>query len=70
MNKPYAWQPTIIDVQMLKVGQVFIVAVPGEFTTMSGRRMKASVVAEAKKHGVKDPKVRARAHVCDALKYF
>lgn len=57
MDKPYAWHPTIIDVQMLKLGQLIIVAVPGEFTTMAGRRIKAAVKAQAQKHGVHNAKV-------------
>jgi len=57
MDKPYAWQPTIIDVQMLKIGQLFILAVPGEFTTMAGRRIKDAVQAEAQKHGIHNAKV-------------
>jgi len=43
INWPYAWHPRIIDTQMLKVGQFVIAALPGEFTTMSGRRMRKSV---------------------------
>ena len=57
MDKPYAWQPTIIDVQMLKLGQLIILAVPGEFTTMAGRRIKDAVQKEAEKNGVKNAKV-------------
>ena len=37
MHWPYDWHPRIIDTQLLKVGQFAIAAVPGEFTTMSGR---------------------------------
>lgn len=40
MTFPYAWQPNITPVQLLKVGQLIITALPGEFTTMSGRRMR------------------------------
>ena len=58
MDKPYAWQPSIIDVQMLKLGQLIIVAVPGEFTTMAGRRLKGAIKLEARKHGVHNAKVK------------
>ncbi len=40
---PYKWHPDIIDTQMLKIGNLLIAALPGEFTTMSGRRMRESV---------------------------
>ena len=43
MDYPYPWHPKIIDVQMAKIGQLVIVAVPGEFTTMSGRRLEKAV---------------------------
>ena len=32
IDKPYGWQPEIVPVQILRVGQLFILAVPGEFT--------------------------------------
>ena len=37
MTFPYSWHPSIIDTQMLQVGNILITAVPGEFTTMAGR---------------------------------
>nr|XP_040568056.1 LOW QUALITY PROTEIN: neutral ceramidase-like [Lepeophtheirus salmonis] len=43
MNKPYMWHPNVIDTQVLKIGQVIVAAVPGEFTTMSGRRMRKAI---------------------------
>ncbi|QRW25286.1 hypothetical protein RhiXN_07235 [Rhizoctonia solani] len=33
---PYAWQPDIVDIQMMRVGQFVVLVVPGEFTTMAG----------------------------------
>lgn len=43
MDFPYQWVPSIVPIQILRVGQLFILAVPGEFTTMSGRRLRNSV---------------------------
>lgn len=40
---PYDWHPHIIDTQLLRLGQFVIAALPGEFTTMSGRRMRKSI---------------------------
>ena len=36
-------QPSIVDVQILRVGQLVILAVPGELTTMSGRRLREAI---------------------------
>ena len=43
MTYPYEWVPSIVPLQILRVGRLFILAVPGEFTTMSGRRLRDSV---------------------------
>eukprot|EP00117_Sycon_ciliatum_P000562 scpid53224/ scgid6579/ Neutral ceramidase B; Acylsphingosine deacylase 2B; N-acylsphingosine amidohydrolase 2B len=40
MNVPFPWQPHVVDIQLLRLGQLLIAAVPGEFTTMSGRRLR------------------------------
>lgn len=52
IHKPYDWGPSIVEVQILRVGQLFILIVPGEFTTMAGRRLKRAVAASIKKAGV------------------
>uniref|UniRef100_A0A672FFL9 Neutral ceramidase n=1 Tax=Salarias fasciatus TaxID=181472 RepID=A0A672FFL9_SALFA len=52
INWPLPWHPQIIDVQIITVGSVAIVAVPGEFTTMSGRRLRAAVKQELESDGV------------------
>eukprot|EP01092_Planopodium_desertum_P014681 TRINITY_DN7499_c0_g1_i1.p1 TRINITY_DN7499_c0_g1~~TRINITY_DN7499_c0_g1_i1.p1 ORF type:complete len:496 (+),score=51.86 TRINITY_DN7499_c0_g1_i1:78-1490(+) len=43
INFPAPWTPTILPLQIFKVGQLYIVGVPGEFTTMSGRRLRNTV---------------------------
>lgn len=48
MHKPYEWTPSVVDIQALRVGQLFIVVSPGEATTMAGRRWKDAVKNEAK----------------------
>lgn len=40
---PAGQQPTILPTQILKIGNVVVLPVPAEFTTMSGRRLKANV---------------------------
>ena len=32
LNQPYQWQPKVVPVQIFRVGQLFILAAPGEFT--------------------------------------
>ena len=46
-HEPYDWAPNIVDVQILRVGQFFIVVSPGEATTMSGRRWREAVQSSA-----------------------
>ncbi|GAA5799021.1 hypothetical protein HPULCUR_004430 [Helicostylum pulchrum] len=43
MTSWHSWQPEIIDLQLFRIGNVFIYAVPSEFTTMSGRRLKNAI---------------------------
>lgn len=47
MSVPYPWTPNIVDIQMLRVGQLVIIVAPGEATTMSGRRWREAVAEEA-----------------------
>lgn len=44
---PYLWTPNIVDVQLLRVGQFFIIVSPGEATTMAGRRWREAVSGSA-----------------------
>ena len=47
IDQPYAWTPNIVDVQVLRVGQLFIIISPGEATTMAGRRWRDAVHKKA-----------------------
>eukprot|EP00850_Spirogloea_muscicola_P010949 SM000066S20424 [mRNA] locus=s66:236717:241882:+ [translate_table: standard] len=40
---PYDWAPAILPISLLRVGLVIICAVPAEFTTMAGRRLRDAV---------------------------
>ncbi|KAL1123140.1 hypothetical protein AAG570_002228 [Ranatra chinensis] len=41
LNFPFEWQPSVVSTQLAVVGnRLAIACVPGEFTTMSGRRMR------------------------------
>jgi neutral ceramidase len=53
---PYQWSPNIVDVQVLRVGQLVIIVSPGEATTMSGRRWREAVHKQIEASGIaKDP---------------
>ncbi|CAF0798677.1 unnamed protein product [Adineta ricciae] len=41
--KPIEWVPFVLPQQIFQIGQLYIIGLPGEFTTMSGRRLKATV---------------------------
>ena len=54
IEKPYLWTPNIVDIQLLRVGQLIIIVSPGEATTMSGRRWKEALKSEAKRLALTD----------------
>ncbi|KAM8775017.1 neutral ceramidase isoform 2-T2 [Rhynchonycteris naso] len=54
LSKPHPWHPDIVDVQMITLGSLAITAVPGEFTTMSGRRLREAVKAEFATYGMQN----------------
>ncbi|GAV74492.1 Ceramidase_alk domain-containing protein [Cephalotus follicularis] len=43
VTQPYDWAPSILPVQILRIGQLIILSVPAEFTTMAGRRLRDAV---------------------------
>lgn len=52
MNEPWEWAPHIFSIQLFFLGNVSVVGLPGEFTTMAGRRVARllkGVVGEDKK---------------------
>uniref|UniRef100_I3MVH5 Neutral ceramidase n=1 Tax=Ictidomys tridecemlineatus TaxID=43179 RepID=I3MVH5_ICTTR len=54
LSKPHPWHPDIVDVQIITLGSLAITAIPGEFTTMSGRRFREAVQAEFASYGMKN----------------
>jgi len=40
-----------VETQILRIGQLLIAAVPGEFTTMAGRRLRDALNSEAITNG-------------------
>lgn len=55
MTFPYQWQPTIMPLQIFRIGSILNVALPAEFTTMAGRRVREAVLEEAKNAGSGGP---------------
>ncbi|KAF4468134.1 alkaline ceramidase [Fusarium albosuccineum] len=51
ITQPYAWAANIVDIQMLRVGNFFIIVSSPELTTMSGRRWRNSIVEEVQDRG-------------------
>ncbi|XP_068227138.1 putative neutral ceramidase C isoform X1 [Palaemon carinicauda] len=54
INFPYPWHPRIMDTQVGRIGNFMILPVPGEFTTMCGRRLREMVSAAAEAAGLPD----------------
>jgi neutral ceramidase len=47
IERPYLWTPNIVDIQLLRVGQLLMIISPGEATTMAGRRWKEALSSHA-----------------------
>lgn len=48
----WGWAPTQMQVQIFRIGQLAIIAAPGEATTMAGRRIRARVLDALRSAGV------------------
>ena len=55
IRKPYLWTPNIVDIQLLRVGQLLVIVSPGEATTMAGRRWKSALAAAASGSSLTSP---------------
>ncbi|MGQ5524440.1 neutral/alkaline ceramidase [Chitinimonas sp. PSY-7] len=45
LQKPFPWTPEVLPLSIARIGQLAIVAGPGEFTIMSGRRIRETVAS-------------------------
>jgi neutral ceramidase len=50
--KPFPWSPEVLPLQLVTVGNLALVAVPFELTTMAGRRLRETVRAQLAPAGV------------------
>ncbi|PRP89134.1 hypothetical protein PROFUN_01854 [Planoprotostelium fungivorum] len=55
---PAQWVSDILPIQVARIGDLVIVAVPGEFTTMSGRRLRKTVLDTLQSLGAADEKTK------------
>ncbi|KAM4852130.1 putative neutral ceramidase C isoform 2-T2 [Thomomys bottae] len=69
LSSPHPWHPDIVDVQIITLGSLAIAAIPGEFTTMSGRRLREAVQEEFASYGVKDMTV-VISGVCNGYTHY
>jgi neutral ceramidase len=53
-TEPVPWTPDVVPVQIVTVGKLVMLAVPGEFSTMSGRRLRATVRSVFEAAGIND----------------
>ncbi|MBB6567390.1 neutral/alkaline ceramidase [Kribbella sandramycini] len=44
--KPYPWVPEVLPLQLVRIGQLYLVAVPAEVTIVAGLRLRRTVAAE------------------------
>ncbi|KAI0035589.1 Neutral/alkaline nonlysosomal ceramidase [Vararia minispora EC-137] len=51
-HSPYNWSPHTVDIQMLRVGQLVMLIMPGELTTMAGRRIRNAIRGNLISQGV------------------
>jgi neutral ceramidase len=51
---PVPWTAKILPLQILRLGQLFLIGVPGEFSTMSGRRLRDTMRQTLKNNGIDD----------------
>src|SRR6185436_18607806 len=50
--QPYPWTPEVLPLQIVRLGNLALVATPFEPTTMAGRRLREAVEAELMRLGV------------------
>ncbi|KAI0295246.1 Neutral/alkaline nonlysosomal ceramidase [Russula brevipes] len=51
-HTPYEWSPSTVDIQMFRVGNLVMLIIPGEMTTMAGRRIRNAVRARLTADGI------------------
>ncbi|MEJ2617056.1 MAG: neutral/alkaline non-lysosomal ceramidase C-terminal domain-containing protein, partial [Ignavibacteriaceae bacterium] len=52
LAEPYPLSPEVLPLQIIRIGDLVLTAVPGEITTMAGRRLKESISKILKETGI------------------
>ncbi|XP_043460805.1 neutral ceramidase [Leptopilina heterotoma] len=65
MILPYQWQPNVVSTHLAMIGNVAIAGVPGEFTTMSGRRLRNVVKETIEESGMEENPIVVVAGLCN-----
>jgi neutral ceramidase len=51
-KRPFPWTPEVLPIQIIRIGQLAILGVPAELTTMAGRRLKSRLLEDLAPLGV------------------
>jgi neutral ceramidase len=54
---PYSWDPKTVPISVFRIGDLLIISVPCELTTMAGRRLRRAVGKIAKENGIEHPEI-------------
>ena len=52
LTQPFPLSPDVLPLQLVRIGQLVLAAIPGELTTMAGRRLKKSVLEQLSGSGI------------------
>eukprot|EP01133_Synstelium_polycarpum_P001471 gene1471-1709_t len=55
LTEPLPWIPDIVPIQIITIGQIVLCAVPGEFSTMAGRRLREEIYDIMASGGMENP---------------
>jgi len=67
---PLPWVESILPLQMARIGQLYLVGVPAELTTMSGRRLRDTVLQTLKAAGAPDDAIVVIAGVSNSYSHY
>ncbi|XP_033216414.1 neutral ceramidase isoform X2 [Belonocnema kinseyi] len=65
MRLPYEWQPNVVSTHLAIIGNLVIAGVPGEFTTMSGRRLRETIKTAIEENGGEKDSIVVVAGLCN-----
>ncbi|XP_070539276.1 putative neutral ceramidase C [Ptychodera flava] len=66
----WEWHPTIVDTQILTIGSFVILAVPAEYSTMAGRRLRESIKQTFVDNGFPEETEVVIAGLCNVYTHY